>query len=66
MLLSRKFAAMLGGTLEMDLTYINVPMNDGTISRLSNVPMTRIRVREISDHIKTLSCTLLLSSSTSR
>jgi hypothetical protein len=27
MLLSRKFAAMLGGTLEMDLTYINVPMN---------------------------------------
>jgi hypothetical protein len=52
MLLSRKFVAMLGGTLEMDLTYINVPMNDGTISRLPNVPMTRIQVREISDHIK--------------
>jgi hypothetical protein len=32
MLLSRKFVAMLGGTLEMDLTYINVPMNDGTIN----------------------------------
>jgi hypothetical protein len=32
MLLSRNFVAMLGGTLEMDLTYINVPMNDGTIS----------------------------------
>jgi hypothetical protein len=31
MLLSRKFAAMLGGTLEMDLTYINVPMKNGTI-----------------------------------
>jgi hypothetical protein len=53
MLLSRKFVAMLGGTLEMDLTYINVPMNDGTISHLPNVPMTRIHVREISDHIKT-------------
>jgi hypothetical protein len=52
MLLSRKFAAMLGGTLEMDLTYINVPMNDGTISRLLNVPMTIIHVREIGDHIK--------------
>jgi hypothetical protein len=34
MLLSRKFVVMLGGTLEMDLTYINVPMNDGTISHL--------------------------------
>jgi hypothetical protein len=31
MLLSRKFDAMLGGTLEMDLTYINVPMKNGTI-----------------------------------
>jgi hypothetical protein len=29
MLLSRKFAAMLGGTLEMDPIYINVPMNNG-------------------------------------
>ena len=44
MLLSEKFAAMLGGTLEMDLTYINVPMNDGTISRLQNVPMTNVHV----------------------
>jgi len=52
MLLSRKFASMLGGTLEMDLTCINVPMNDGTISRVLNVPMTRIHVQEISDHIK--------------
>jgi hypothetical protein len=44
-LLSRKFASMLGGTLEMDLTYINVPMNDGTIICLMNVPMTRIHVQ---------------------
>jgi hypothetical protein len=28
---------MLGGTLEMDLTYINLPINDGTISHLLNV-----------------------------
>jgi hypothetical protein len=52
MMLSRKFSAMLGGTLEMDLTYINVPMNDGMMSHLPNVPMTKIHVREISDHIK--------------
>jgi hypothetical protein len=53
MLLSRKFVAMLGGTLVMDLTYINVPMNDGTISRLPNVPMTKVHVQEIGDDIGT-------------
>jgi hypothetical protein len=52
MLLSRKFSSMLGGTLEMDITYINVPMNDGTISRLPNVTMTRIHVQQISDPVK--------------
>jgi hypothetical protein len=52
MLLSRKFYSMLGGTLDMDLAYINVPMNDGTISRLPNVSMTKIHVQEISDPIK--------------
>ena len=41
MLLSKKFTAMLGGTLEMDLTYINVPMKDGTIARLPNMPMSK-------------------------
>jgi hypothetical protein len=45
MFLSGKFVVMLGGTLEMDLNYINVPMNDGTISRLPNVPMTKIHVQ---------------------
>jgi hypothetical protein len=39
MLLSRKFVAMFRGTLEMELTYINIPMNAGTISRLPNVPV---------------------------
>jgi hypothetical protein len=51
-LLSREFVAMMGGTLEMDLTYINVPMNNGTISHLPNVPMTKIHVQEINDHIE--------------
>jgi hypothetical protein len=45
MLLSSKFDVMLGGTLEMDLTYINVPMNNETISRFLNVPMTKIHVQ---------------------
>ena len=45
MLFSMKFVVMLGGTLEMDLTYINVPMNNETISRLPNVPMTKIHVQ---------------------
>jgi hypothetical protein len=48
MLLSRKFASMLGGTIEMDLTYVNIPLNNGTIGRLSNVPMTKTHVQETS------------------
>jgi hypothetical protein len=44
MLLSKNLSMMLGGTLEMDLTYINVSMNDGTISCLLNVPMNKIHV----------------------
>jgi len=53
MLLSTKFVAMFGGTLDMDLTYINVPMNDGTIICLWNVPMTKVNVQEIGDDIGT-------------
>jgi hypothetical protein len=45
MLLSRKFGGMLGGTLEMDLTYINVPMKDGTIECLPNMPMAKAHVQ---------------------
>jgi hypothetical protein len=52
MLLSRKFSSMLGGTLGMDLTYVNVPLNNGTIGSLPNVPMTRTHVQETSDPIK--------------
>jgi hypothetical protein len=52
MLLSRKFASMPGGTLDMDLTYFNIPLNNGTIGHLPNVPMTRTHVQEASDPIK--------------
>jgi hypothetical protein len=53
MSLSRKFAAMLGGTLEMAMTYINMPMNEGTISRLPNVSMAKVHVQETDDDVRT-------------
>jgi hypothetical protein len=52
MLLSRKFASMLGGALEMDLTYVNVALKNGTIGCLLNVPMTKTHVQDTSDPIK--------------
>jgi hypothetical protein len=52
MVLSRKFVAMLGGILEMDLTYINVPMENGTIECLPNVPMAKAHVQEINNDTK--------------
>jgi hypothetical protein len=52
MLLSRKFASKLGGTLEMDLTYVNIPLKNGTIGRLQNVPVTTTHVQEPSVSIK--------------
>jgi hypothetical protein len=53
MLLSRKFVAMLGGTLEMDLAYINVPMKNGKIERLPNIPMAKAHVKEINNDADT-------------
>ena len=50
MLLSRKFASMLGGTLEMDLTYLNLHLKNGIISCLPNVSVTENHVQEI-DHL---------------
>jgi hypothetical protein len=44
-LLPKKFVAVLGGTLEMDLTYINVPMKDGAIESLPNMPMAKDHVQ---------------------
>jgi hypothetical protein len=52
MLFSRKFAPELGGTHEMDLTYVNIPLKDGTIGHLQNVPMTTTHVQEPSESIK--------------
>jgi hypothetical protein len=52
MLLSRKFASKLGGTLKMDLTHVNIPLKYGTIGHLPNVPVTRTHVQELSDYIE--------------
>jgi hypothetical protein len=41
MLLSIMFSSMLGGTLEMDFTYVNIPLKYGTTGHLSNLPMIR-------------------------
>jgi hypothetical protein len=47
MLLSRKFGAMIGGSLEMDLTFLRLPLKDGTTGRLLNVPITRTHVQDV-------------------
>ena len=39
MLLSRKFGAMIGGSLEMDLTFLRLPLKDGMTGPLLNVPI---------------------------
>jgi hypothetical protein len=46
MLLSRKFASKLGGTLEIDLSYVNIPLKDRTVGRLRNIPVTTTHVQE--------------------
>jgi hypothetical protein len=48
MLLSRKFGAMIGGSLEMDLTFLRLPLKDGTTGRLLNVPLTGTHVHDVS------------------
>jgi hypothetical protein len=47
MLLSRKFAATLGGTLQMDLTYDTIPVDDDTYVFLPNLTMEKNHVEEI-------------------
>jgi hypothetical protein len=47
MLLSRKFGAMMGGSLEMDLTFLNLPLKNRTVGRLLNVPITSDHVQDI-------------------
>ena len=52
MLLSRKFASMLGGTLEMDLSFIEFTLKDGIIGRLLNEPVTETHVQETNHQVK--------------
>jgi hypothetical protein len=40
-LLSRNFDATLGGTLQMDLTGLNMPMDNGTYNHLQNMTMKK-------------------------
>jgi hypothetical protein len=47
MLLSRKFGAMIGESLEIDLTFLRLPLKDGTTGRLLNVPITGNHVQDI-------------------
>jgi hypothetical protein len=47
MLLSRNFGAMIGGSPEMDLTFLQLPLKDGTTGRLLNVPLTGIHVHDV-------------------
>jgi hypothetical protein len=52
MLFSRKFVSMLGGTLDMELTYVNLLLKNGIIRRLPNVPINNTHVQETSHPIK--------------
>jgi hypothetical protein len=47
MLLSRKLGAMIGGSLEMDLTFLRFPLKDGTTGCLLNVSITENHVQDV-------------------
>jgi hypothetical protein len=53
MLLSRKFAPTLGGTLQMDLCSIDIPMDDCTYACFPNMTMAEAHVEEIDIDPKT-------------
>jgi hypothetical protein len=46
MLLSRKWDATLGGSLQMDLSYATIPIGDGSYVTLYNHPVTRNHVED--------------------
>jgi hypothetical protein len=52
MLLSRKFPSNSGGTLEVDLTYVNLPLKNGIIGRLPNVLVIGTHVQETNHPVK--------------
>jgi hypothetical protein len=45
MLLSRKWAATLGGSLQMDLSYATIPTPDGDFVTLYREPIVRYQVK---------------------
>jgi hypothetical protein len=47
MLLSRKFGAMISGSIEMDLTFLRLTLKYGTVVCLLNVPITGDHVQDI-------------------
>jgi hypothetical protein len=47
MLLSRNFGAMIGRFLEMDLTFLRLPLKDGTTGHLLNVSITGNHVQDV-------------------
>jgi hypothetical protein len=49
MLLSRSWAATLGGFLSMDLTHAHIPMGDGTFEILYNQEVSRKHVLDQND-----------------
>ena len=52
MLLSRKFSSMLGDNLEMDLSFIELPLKDGIIGCLLNEPVAKTHVQEDNHPVK--------------
>jgi hypothetical protein len=52
MLLSRKFVAMLGGTLQMDLTYATIPMDDETNATYPTYQWKRIMLKKLTLTLK--------------
>jgi hypothetical protein len=46
MLLSRKWAATLGGSLQMDLSYATIPIGDGSYATLYNHHVVRNHVED--------------------
>jgi hypothetical protein len=47
MFLSRKFVATLGGALQLDLTRLDIPIDDGIYARLPNMSMSKNHDEEI-------------------
>jgi hypothetical protein len=47
MLLSRKWVAISGGSIQMDLSYATIPIGDGSYVTLYNHPMIKNHVKKI-------------------